>query len=73
MGDEDDSLLLFPSEPLGEAEEDESDHEDCKILDPPEQGGEVEEHPEADGQAAQAEAAGEETSQLASETKEKKG
>ena len=37
MGDEDDSLLLFPSEPLGEAGEDESDHEDCKILDPPEQ------------------------------------
>ena len=73
MGDEDDSLLLFPSEPLGEAEEDESDHEDCKILDPPEQGGEVEEHPEADGGAAQAEAAGEETSQPASETKEKKG
>ena len=71
MGDEDDSLFLFPSEPLGEAEEDESDHDDCKVLDPPEQGDEVEENPEVDSGAPQAEATGEETGPPASGTKEK--
>ena len=73
MGDEDDSLFLFPSEPLGEVEEEGSDHEDCKILEQPDQEGEVEANPETNDGAPQAEAVGEEAGPSTSGTKERKG